>query len=281
MAKVAPSVLPDAVKQEVGDRPVYDFSVTAGSSIITSFGGGSASISVPYTLRPGEDKNAVIVYYLDASGNLQVVRGAYNEAAGTVDFKVSHFSQYVVGYNKVRFADVAQSAWYSEAVSFIAARGITKGTAPDRFSPDAVITRGQFIVMLMRAYGIEPDQNPTDNFADAGNTYYTNYLAAAKRLGISMGVGDNRFAPESKITRQDLFTLLYRSLKLLDELPENTTGRSLAMFGDASEISNYAMEAMDTLVKGGIVNGSAGMLDPQGKSIRAQMAQVLFNLLSA
>jgi hypothetical protein len=32
------------------------------------------------------------------------------------------------------------------------------------------VTRGQFIVMLMRAYGIEPDANPTGNFTDAGNT---------------------------------------------------------------------------------------------------------------
>jgi len=29
------------------------------------------------------------------------------------------------------------------------------------------LTRGQFIVMAMKAYGIEPDINPTDNFADA------------------------------------------------------------------------------------------------------------------
>lgn len=43
--------------------------------------------------------------------------------------------------------------------------------------------------MLMKAYGIAPDTNPEDNFADAGDTYYTGYLAAAKRLGISAGVG--------------------------------------------------------------------------------------------
>jgi hypothetical protein len=44
--------------------------------------------------------------------------------------------------------------------------------------------------MLMKAYGIAPDTNPEDNFADAGDTYYTGYLAAAKRLGISAGVGN-------------------------------------------------------------------------------------------
>jgi hypothetical protein len=50
----------------------------------------------------------------------------------------------------------------------------------DGYSPSSMLTRGEFIVMLMRAYGIEPDMNPTDNFSDAGNTYYTGYLAAQK-----------------------------------------------------------------------------------------------------
>ena len=68
---------------------------------------------------------------------------------------------------------------------------ITKGTGAGKFSPEALLTRGEFIVMLMRAYEIKADDNPADNFADAGNTYYTGYLAAAKRLGISKGVGNN------------------------------------------------------------------------------------------
>ena len=89
------------------------------------------------------------------------------------------------------------------------------------FSPEASLTRGQFIVMLMRAYNIEVDETLTDNFDDAGDTYYTAYLATAKSLGITSGVGENMFAPEDEITRQDMFTLLYRSLDILGELPEN------------------------------------------------------------
>jgi hypothetical protein len=44
--------------------------------------------------------------------------------------------------------------------------------------------------MLMKAYGIGPDENPTDNFVDANETVYSGYLAAAKRLGIVSGVGN-------------------------------------------------------------------------------------------
>ncbi|HOK96095.1 MAG TPA: S-layer homology domain-containing protein, partial [Anaerohalosphaeraceae bacterium] len=76
--------------------------------------------------------------------------------------------------------------------------------------------------MLMKAYGIAPDTDPKDNFADAGATYYTGYLAAAKRLKISKGVGNNMFAPYIEITRQEMFTLLYNALKVIGKLPKGT-----------------------------------------------------------
>jgi hypothetical protein len=36
--------------------------------------------------------------------------------------------------------------------------------------------------MLLKAYDIAPDTNAKDNFTDVPKTYYTGYLAAAKRL---------------------------------------------------------------------------------------------------
>lgn len=272
--------LPESVRQLVGNHPVYDFSVTSGATRVSDFAGGTASLSIPYTLKSGEDANAVVVYYIDDSGNVQTVQGAYNAATGTVDFSVAHFSTYAVGYNKVSFADVRAGAWYADAVTFIAARGITSGTTATTFNPDDSISRAQFIVMLMRAYGIEPDKAADSNFSDAGNTYYTSYLAAAKRLGITNGVGGNLFKPDAKITRQDMFTMLYRALKVIGKLPEGTKGASLSSFSDAAAISDYAKTAMEAFVSSGIVSGSSGKLAPTSSSTRAQMAQILFNLLS-
>lgn len=273
--------LSNDMQEIVGDRPVYDFTVTAGESTVSDFGDGTAKIRIPYTLRDGEDANAVVVYYLGDDGTLEQVRGSYNANNETVTFTVSHFSQYVVGYNEIAFVDNEPGEWYYNAVRFIAARGITKGTDTDHYSPGDAITRGQFIVMLMRAYGIAPDETPTDNFADAGNCYYTNYLAAAKRLGISNGTGNNLFAPENKISRQDLFTLLYRTLDILGELPEASVDADLTDFSDGDSVASYAQEPLEALVKGGIVAGSNGKLWPLNKASRAEMAMVFYRLLSA
>ncbi|MEL7603902.1 MAG: S-layer homology domain-containing protein, partial [Bacillota bacterium] len=189
-------------------------------------------------------------------------------------------SLYAIAFRPVTFSDVPESAWYANAVSFIAARDITTGTGGGNYSPEAKLTRADFLVLMMRAYEIAPDANPTDNFSDAGSTYYTGYLAAAKRLGISGGVGDNKFAPEQAITRQELFTLLYNALKVLGELPTGDTGMTLSDFSDSGEVASWATEALSTLVKSGALSGSGGKLNPTDTTTRAQMAQVLYKAMS-
>ncbi|MGE4484461.1 MAG: InlB B-repeat-containing protein [Oscillospiraceae bacterium] len=273
------SVLPDSVQQAVGTHPVYDFTVTSGGNTISQFG-GPVTVSIPYTPFADEDINAIIVYYINDDGGLETVtNGYYDAATGTVVFSATHFSTYAVVYNKVSFTDVSESAWYADAVNFLAARGITGGTTETTFSPNATLNRGQFITLVMRAYGIEPEENATDNFSDAGNTYYTGYLAAAKQLGISNGVGNNRFAPEQAISRQQMFTLLYNTLKEISQLPEGDSGKSISDFTDGVSVSSYAQEALNHLVNAGVVSGNNGCLLPSATATRAQMAQVLYNLL--
>ncbi|MFB9330740.1 S-layer homology domain-containing protein [Paenibacillus aurantiacus] len=178
------------------------------------------------------------------------------------------------------FKDVPASAWYNQAVQYLAARGITGGTDASHFSPNAELTRGAFLVLLLKAYGIEEAAAGADNFVDAGSAYYTGYLAAAKQLGIATGDSGNRFEPNTSITREQLSTLLYRTLKTLDRLPSASTQASLASFSDANLVSGYAKEAVEALVAGGILTGSDGKLNPQGVTTRAQAAQVLYNLLA-
>lgn len=265
----------------VGDRPVYDFTLFAGDTQITNFD-GKATINIPYTLKDGENPNAVVIYYVDNSGNLKTARGKYCAETETVVFTVMHFSIYAVGYNQISFNDVVPGSWYKDAVDFIAARGITSGTSVGEFSPEAKLTRGQFIVLLMNAYGISPDADDegTANFVDAGSTYYTSYLLEAKSLGIVNGVGNNMFAPEQAITRQEMFVMLYNALEVIEELPQANGSKQLPEFIDANQVASWAQEAVNALIEGGVISGSNGMLTPTVSTTRAQMAQMLYNLLS-
>ena len=280
VSKVDAAALSEKVKQTVGDVPVYNLNVKIDNKTISEFG-GNVEIEIPYTLKLGEDKNAIVIYSINAEGKAEIVSNcAYDIKAQKITFNTDHCSQYVLGYNKVSFNDVKTNAWYGDAVTYLAARNITTGTGDGNFGPADKLTRGQFLVMLMKAYGQKPDENPKDNFVDAGNTYYTGYLAAAKRLGISDGVGDNKYAPGKEITRQEMVALLYNALKLMGEQPAGNEGKALTDYSDAGNIAPWARDAMKVFVEAGIVGGSDNMLTPGATTNRAQMAQILYNLLS-
>lgn len=206
------SNLPENVRDAIGDKPLIRLTLSIdGRQTDWSNPNAPVTVSIPYTPTAAELANpeSIVIWYIDGSGNvITMPNGRFEPVTGTVTFNTTHFSDYAVAYNKVSFNDVPAGAWYAPAVSFIAAREITTGTGNGKYSPDAQLSRGEFIVLMMRAYGIAPDTSPADNFSDAGNTYYTGYLAAAKRLGITAGAGNNMYAPSKEITRQEMFLLV-------------------------------------------------------------------------
>ncbi len=174
------------------------------------------------------------------------------------------------------FADVNNDDWFYNAVMFAYENDITSGISETEFAPQGKVTRGQFITMLCRAYDI-PEMTG-DNFDDSGDTWYTGYLAAAKQLGISNGVGDNRFAPEKEITREEMVTLIYNYLKSIGETSETVNETS---FTDDDMISEWAKSAVSFASSNGYVNGKDNnMFDPQGTATRAELAQIFYNILA-
>ncbi|MFR5361037.1 MAG: S-layer homology domain-containing protein, partial [Butyricicoccus sp.] len=50
------------------------------------------------------------------------------------------------------FTDVADSAYYADAVKWATEQGITKGISSSLFGPDATCTRAQIVTFLYRMY---------------------------------------------------------------------------------------------------------------------------------
>ncbi|MFD0715875.1 discoidin domain-containing protein [Paenibacillus sp. GCM10027626] len=280
ISKAAFGALTLEAQAKIGDRPVYDFAVMAGEEKLDSFGVGAAEIHIPYTPKPGEQKNAIIAYAIDEAGKLNVARGRYDDAKGAVRIKTAPFMSFAVGYNEVGFKDVAGKAWYHEAVAFISARDIVRGLGGGLFAPERNVTRADFLIMVMNAYGIEADADGTGGFADAGNKYYTRYLGTAKRLGLVSGTGGGNFSPESFIRRQDMMVILYRALETLGELPTGSSGHTLKSFPDSDGVAKYARTAMQRFVEAGIMNGNGKRLAAPAFSTRAEAVQVLYRLLT-
>ena len=182
--------------------------------------------------------------------------------------------------HSVYFYDVAEGyAWAHREIDTLAVAGVITGSGNHLFFPGNAITRADFIVMLDRAYGMSKalDSGAIDSkggFVDVpGNTYYSKAVTAAKAFGIASGTSDNRFLPQSRMTRQDAMVFLKRTL---DCTQIDLQVGSLTGFSDSGRVSDYAREAIGALVKAGVIDGSGGKLLPRNNVTRAEMAVMLY-----
>ncbi len=275
--KVDAAALTKEQKDIVGSSPVYEFSVMAGAVKVSDFGGGSCTVSVPFTPAEGEVTGAYVVYFINDKAELELVRGSYNEKTGCIDFVLKHFSKYFVKYNLVTYNDVKKTDWFYNPVAFIAARGIPEST--ESYEPSRDITRAEFLVMLLRAYDVDVSGDLDDNFDDTASGAFAPYIAVAKKMGITNGVGGNKFAPDMKITRETMFTMVYRAMTSLYEPLAYDPKLSLEDFADVDDLAPYTVEAVEALVAGGIITGINKMLAPKSNVTRADVAKVIYELV--
>jgi hypothetical protein len=77
-----------------------------------------------------------------------------------------------------------------------------------------------------------------------------------------------------------MFVLLYNILNQLDEMPLPEDPNRTMEFQDESSLSAWAKEPTLLLYQSGIIEGSNNQLNPKGTATRAEMAQILYNLLT-
>mgnify|MGYP005978521405 CR=1 FL=1 len=112
-------------------------------------------------------------------------------------------------------SDNTPDAWHYDAINRCAAAGILKGNLNGTVTPNAPITRERAMVMLGRALGIEPIENPDlTKYADAAQvaSYARGMLAALIEAGVVGGVTADQLAPQNNITRAATVTILDRSI---------------------------------------------------------------------
>lgn len=99
------------------------------------------------------------------------------------------------------------NTWYEKAQLWSKNKGISDGT-----EPNAAINRAQMVTMLWRTMG-QPTAGGTANFTDVpADSYYASAVAWAVAHGITTGVGNGRFDPNSTCTRAQIATFLWRAM---------------------------------------------------------------------
>ena len=275
------SNLPDNIKEAIGDRPVVQLTLKIdGERVEWSNPNAFVTVSIPYTPTAAELENPehIVVWYIDGAGNvISIPSGRYDAETGMVTFTTTHFSKYAVAFVKKTFDDITNYAWAKKEIEVMASKGIINGTSATAFNPSADITRADFIVMLVRALGLDAEVN--ENFSDVSpDEYYAKQVGIAKKLGITNGVGNNEFRPNDKIVRQDMIALIDRALKIVGKGLTEGTDADLEGFADKESIASYARNSVATLTKSGIIKGDGTNINPLGNTTRAEAAVVIYRI---
>ncbi len=168
--------------------------------------------------------------------------------------------------------------WAHEAIDDVLYRGTFCGVGEDRFDPDGAMTRAMVVMALWRYEGC-PAPKKVCNFVDVKpNTWYAEAVAWAHENGIVNGVGEGRFDPMGKITREQLATILYRNAIYLGWWVP-TQEEILYIFPDGNSVSSYARTPLTWAVNMGIITGTMTndtiILNPKGIATRAQAVTIL------
>lgn len=110
------------------------------------------------------------------------------------------------------FADVKAGEYYYKAVLWAVENGITSGTTPTTFAPDATVSRGETVAFLHRAAGNPTAPEVDTSFADVGeNDWYRGSVQWAVANKITSGISNTAFGPGQSCTRGQIVTFLYRA----------------------------------------------------------------------
>lgn len=171
------------------------------------------------------------------------------------------------------FLDVADGAYYADAVLWAVKNGITGGTSATTFSPDAPCTRAQAVTFLWRAAGSPAPSSTEMPFADVpADAYYYNAVLWAVENGITGGTSENTFSPDTNCSRGQIVAFLWRSKQSPKVAAENP-------FMDVNA-ADYYHDAVLWAAENGITGGTgANAFSPDAPCTRAQIVTFLYRAL--
>ena len=176
------------------------------------------------------------------------------------------------------FLDVAEDAWYADAVAYVYDNGLMSGTSTTLFSPNATTTRGMIVTMLYRLEG-EPRISSGSAFDDVdAGMYYADAVAWASQNDIVTGYDEATFGPNNAITREQMAAILYRYAQYKGY--RTTADADLSGYVDADSVSSYALASLQWANAAGLVTGtSSNTLTPDGSATRAQVATIFMRFM--
>ncbi len=174
-----------------------------------------------------------------------------------------------------KFKDIKSTDWYAERVGKLNQLQILDGYN-GKFEPAALVTRAQFVKMLVQAMGYKridsisfEDIKPLEH----GKAHWAAvYIETALRNGvISLDELGGKFYPEVPLIRKDMFMMMFKALKLQLSIGENP-------FFDVESNGAFTKLYEEYLVRG-VLDGDKRLFMPSAHTTRAEAAVVISRML--
>ena len=177
----------------------------------------------------------------------------------------------------IRYADVADTAWYAEAVNYVSDKELMKGVGTG-FDPNGTLTRGMLVTVLYRMAGApEVTGKVSEKFSDCTDgSWYADAVLWASENKIVDGYEDGTYKPTKAVNRQEMAKILYGYDKIGGKNAEGITEK--LTYTDADAIGEWALESVVYCTAAGYLAGSNGVFNPTGTATRAMGAKVLMNM---
>lgn len=187
------------------------------------------------------------------------------------------------------FPDVTDDT-YRLSVDTLALYGLVGGKGDGLFHPQDTLTRSELAQLLQNILGyLSPDGAPFDDVPP--DAWYAPAVAAMDDLGLMSGTGQDHFAPQRVLTRQELFTVLGRLGRWLNDDLDLVARSADPAQVDLRALRGYASWAKEPvwLLSCALEDGSGGLInllwdepeniDPTAPATRGEAALGLHALL--
>ena len=166
------------------------------------------------------------------------------------------------------YSDVANGAWYAEAVNALREKNLMNGVGNDAFDPNGVFTRAQLATVLYRMAG-NPGVTGEDSFTDTvPGAWYSDAVLWSEQNSIVGGYGDGRFGTNDPTTQEQLAVMLWRD-----------AGSYVTDSREETGASAWAVDAVRWLKAEKLLNENAPAFSPKDAATRAQVADVVYRYL--
>ncbi|HBS47509.1 MAG TPA: hypothetical protein DEA91_29135 [Paenibacillus sp.] len=227
-----------------------------------------------------DPSTATAVIFDPVTGQMRFVPSVFNLKNGKTEVSIFGHANglYTIVQNKKTFDDMI-GHWAQKDVETLASKLIINGMTDRTFAPASQVSRAQFAALLVRGLGLSTE-SLSNVFADVRATaWYAQDVNTAAKLGLVQGVGEGKFSPDSRITREQMVVMIMNAVQLVQGDHRAET-QIRTPFADQNQISDYASSAVIEAAEKGLIKGKTETtFAPQDAATRAEAAMMIKQIL--